>query len=167
LSQAKKHAEEYGGLGIGFTRDFIINKGGRPVIYTPFEDKDGLLEASIRKLHTLFRNDDEIKHSIDCILAHVKRMSNTKITDTGSYKDYYDESEWRLVYGGKPDNEHFKQREDEPKDIFRLPFIASDVVIIIFPNEQIKDMALNDEYIKNFFSQDVPNMVTLENCDNF
>ena len=32
---AQTHAERYGKLGIGFTRDFILNKGGRPVIYIP------------------------------------------------------------------------------------------------------------------------------------
>jgi hypothetical protein len=50
LSQAEKHARQYGKLGIGFTRDFIMNKGGRPVIYIPFEEKlDGrLLEDNIR-----------------------------------------------------------------------------------------------------------------------
>ena len=37
LSQAQTHAERYGKLGIGFTRDFIMNKGGRPVIYIPFK----------------------------------------------------------------------------------------------------------------------------------
>ena len=35
LSQAKVHAKRYGKLGIGFSRDFILNKDGRPVIYIP------------------------------------------------------------------------------------------------------------------------------------
>jgi hypothetical protein len=36
LSQVQTHAKRYGKLGIGFSRDFIMNKGGRPVIYIPF-----------------------------------------------------------------------------------------------------------------------------------
>src|SRR4030067_384335 len=32
LSQAQEHAERYGKLGIGFGRDFIMDRGGRPVI---------------------------------------------------------------------------------------------------------------------------------------
>jgi hypothetical protein len=47
LSHAQKHAARYGKLGIGFSRDFILNRGGRPVIYIPFEAGRCLLEDSL------------------------------------------------------------------------------------------------------------------------
>ncbi len=50
LSQAREHANNYGKLGIGFTRDFILNRSGRPVIYIPFEAESCLLEKSLTQL---------------------------------------------------------------------------------------------------------------------
>jgi hypothetical protein len=83
LSQARKHAERYGKIGIGFTRDFIMNKGGRPVIYIPFEIRtDGhLLENLIRTVYDKSAGDDEIHKSTKGIMTHVKRMSNGKGED--------------------------------------------------------------------------------------
>jgi hypothetical protein len=51
LSQAQTHAKQYGKLGIGFERDFIMDKGGRPVIYIPYKPKNGgrLLEDEVTR----------------------------------------------------------------------------------------------------------------------
>lgn len=50
LSQAKSHSQRYGRLGIGFSRDYIVNKGGRPVIYVPWEAEFRLLDQCIWRL---------------------------------------------------------------------------------------------------------------------
>ena len=85
LSQAQTHAKRYGKLGIGFTRDFIMNKGGRPVIYIPYKaEKDGrLLEDSIGKLYDKLEGDGELLGPLKWIMAHVKRMSNGNGEDCG------------------------------------------------------------------------------------
>jgi hypothetical protein len=57
-------------------------------------------------------------------MAHVKRMSNGK-------DDYYEEMEWRLVHDEK--STHFAGGESI--DVYRLRFKASDIKVIIFPDE--------------------------------
>ena len=166
LSQVQKHANRYGKLGIGFTRDFIINKGGRPVIYIPFKPKDGILEESITQIHKISKsNNDEIHMLIKWIMAHVKRMSNGKSEDSPDYENYYEEMEWRLVYDESPDNKHFIKGKS--KDFYRLKFGPSDIKIIIFPNEHIMQMSLKDADLKKYFSKHMPILVTLEDCTNF
>jgi len=167
LSQAQKHADRYGKLGIGFTRDFIMNKGGRPVIYIPYKAKaDGrLLEDSIRNVHKKSKDNEEIHRSSKWIMAHVKRMSNGKSEDSEDYEDYYEEMEWRLIHDESSNNKHFEKGKD--KGIHRLKFEASDIKVIIFPDEGIMQMSLEDETIKRYFSKHMPIMVTLEDCRNF
>ena len=60
LSQAQIHAERYGKLGIGFARDFILNKGGRPVIYIPHtaNEDSRLLEDSIKNVYEKSKDND-------------------------------------------------------------------------------------------------------------
>lgn len=165
LSQAEKHAKRYGKLGIGFARYFIMNKGGRPVIYIPHKADDRLLEDSIKSVYEKSKNNEEIHKSSKWIMAHVKRMSNGKNKDSKDYEDYYEEMEWRLVYDESPDNKHFTNGEGE--GIYRVKFDASDVKVIIFPNENIKQIALNDDTISKYFSRYMPIVATLQDCPNF
>jgi hypothetical protein len=159
LSQAQTHAERYGKLGIGFTRDFIMNKGGRPVIYIPYDPKDDgrLLEDSIRNVYEKSNDNAEIHRSSKWIMAHVKRMSN------GKDEDYYEEMEWRLVYDER--STHFTN--GEAKNVRRLQFEASDIKVIIFPDENTKQQSLSDNVIRDYFSKHLPIMATLEDCRNF
>lgn len=159
LSHAQTHAERYGKLGIGFTRDFIMNKGGRPVIYIPYKAETCLLENSIGNAYENSKNSEEIHRSLKWILAYVKRMSDK------NGEDYYEEMEWRLVYDESPNNKHFTK--GEKKGIYRLKFKADDIKVIIFPDEKTKQMSLDDKTIKKFFSKHTPIMATLENCGNF
>jgi hypothetical protein len=160
LSQARTHAERYGKLGIGFTRDFIMNKGGRPVIYIPFEIReDGhLLENLIRTVYDKSTGNDEIHKSTKWIMAHVKRMSNEK------GEDYYEEMEWRLVHDESPNNRHFI---GEGQGVYRMRFAIRDIKVIIFPDEGTKQLALKNDVMKKHISKHMPMMATLEDCDSF
>jgi len=161
LSQAQKHAKRYGELGIGFTREFMMNKGCRPVIYIPFDEiPDGnILEDSIRNLYTNLKDRKEIFRSVKWIMAHVKRMSNEKD------EDYYEEMEWRIVHDESPDNKHFTKGKGD--GVHRLKFTAYDIKVIIFPDEDTKQLSLKDEVIRKYFSKHIPTMVTLEDCNSF
>jgi hypothetical protein len=159
LSQAEKHAQRYGKLGVCFTRDFIMNKGGRPVIYIPYEADDRLLEDSIKNVHEQSKGNEEIHKSSKWIMAHVKRMSN------GNSENYYKEMEWRLVYDESPNNKHFTKGKGN--DIHGLKFVAHDIKVIIFPDEDTKQMSLKDKHIRNYFSEHMPIMATLDDCRNF
>jgi hypothetical protein len=158
LSQAKTHSDRYGKLGIGFSRDFIMNKGGRPVIYIPFEPPadNYFLEASIGNVYEKAINNREIKESSKLILAHVKRMSD------GNKNDYYEEMEWRIVHHAND-----KNIINTSNDIHRLKFKMSDIEVIIFPDKKTKQLSLEDDYIKDCLSKHMPIIATLDDCLNF
>jgi hypothetical protein len=162
LSQVETHAKRYGNLGIGFSRDFIMNKGGRPVIYIPFEPKEdgSLLEVSIKNAYNNSKENKELRESMKWIISHIKRMSNEK------GKDYYfEEMEWRLVYDESPNNRHFKK--DKAEGIYRLNISASDIKVIIFPDEDTMQMSLKNDTIIRCLSVHMPIMAILEDCRNF
>jgi hypothetical protein len=159
LSQAQTHADRYGKLGIGFTRDFIMNKGGRPVIYIPFKADICLLEDSIRNVYEKTRGDAAIQRSINWLFAYVKRMSDKNGDEN------YEEMEWRLVYDENPNNKDFTEGKEE--GTFRFKFVANDVKVIVFPDEETKQLSFNDTSIERFFSLHRPIMATLEECSNF
>ena len=158
LSQAQTHAGRYGRLGLGFARDFIMNKGGRPVIYIPFDAvaESSLLEDSIRNVFEKSKDYEEIHTSSKWIMTHVKRMWNEKDDD------YYEEMEWRLVHG--PNNNYFKSIGD---GVHRLEFEASDIKVIIFPDENTKQLSLKDDYIRKYSSDHMPIMAILDDCGSF
>jgi len=159
LSQAQIHAKNYGKLGIGFTRDFIMNRGGRPVIYIPFEAAERLLENSLNETYGKSRGNEEIHRPLKWVLAFVKRMSNEHS------EEHYDEMEWRIVHDENPNVEYFtKDKEDS---VYRFRFAAGDVKVIVFPNEETKQIAFNEETLKEFFYQHMPVLFTLEDCKNF
>ena len=137
-----------------------MNKGGRPVIYIPFKTrKDGrLLEDSIKIAYDKSADDSEVHRAIKWIIAHVKRMSN------GKGEEYYEEMEWRLVHNESSTNNHFIAKGH---GVYRMKFTSRDTKVIIFPDEDTKQLALEDSIIKKYISKHTPMMATLEDCDNF
>lgn len=147
-----------------------MNKGGRPVIYIPYTSTahGRLLEDSIENVYEKSKGNEEIQRSSKWILAHVKRMSNGKSEDSKDYEDYYEEMEWRLVHDESPDNRHFSRGDDN--GIHRLEFKTQDtqdIKAIIFPDERTKQMSLQDETIRKYFSEHMPIMPTLDDCSDF
>ena len=164
LSQAQEHAKRYGKLGIGFSRDFIINEGGCPVIYIP-KKASCLLEGNIRNAYNKSENDEDVHRSIKYIMTYVKPMSNKKSEDSKDYEDYYEEMEWRLVYDENPNNTTFTR--GEVRFVHRIKFEPIDVKVIIFPDERTKLLSLDNKTIKDKFSKHMPSISTLDDCRNF
>ena len=92
------------------------------------------------------------------MMAHVKRMWNEK------GEDHYEEMEWRIVHDESPNNKHFKA---EGNGVHRLEFGPHDIKVIVFPDEETRQMSLEDEAIREYFSERMPIMATLEDCRSF
>ncbi len=85
LSESRKHARQYGRLGIGVKRPFVFNRMGRPLIYYGFPQKskeDKFLEACAKELI----NPE--------MLNFFKPMNSSENLNY----DFYSESEWRIIY---------------------------------------------------------------------
>lgn len=85
LSQARRHARQYGRLGIGVKRGYLLERGGRPIIYYGFKDtnhNDPFVEACQ-------------KNFTDRALLNFFKPMN-KPNDPLNYA-LYAESEWRII----------------------------------------------------------------------
>ncbi len=169
LSQAKSHSQRYGKLGIGFNRDFIANKGGRPVIYLPWEAKARLLDECIWQAWDKAKSqgNHEIEKLLKWILAFCKPMSNGKPESSPDFEDYYEEMEWRLVYGESLDASGIFVPDSVQPHAFRMKFQPGDVAVIVFPNTDVMRKTLNDSDMRSFFITHQPNLLLLEDCDYF
>lgn len=168
LSQVEKHSQRYGRLGIGFTSDLIANKGGRPVIYLPWEAKARLLEESIFRAWEKARSDGnaEIEQLLAWIVAFCKPMSEGT-PDSVTFVNNYDEMEWRIVHGGILDTSGTFIRDTAEPDAFRMKLEPSDVAVIVFPDREVMQKTLNDNDMKGFFALHQPNLLLLEDCSHF
>lgn len=167
LSEAHTHAERYGRLGIGFSRDFIMEREGRPVIYIS-RLQEGLLERSIREVEEKLKVDDlcpkqpeeiEGQRASKWVMAHVKRM-----TDKKGRENYYEEMEWRVVYN-ETDSTYWKR--GNKKGEHRFLFQPKDVKVIVFPDECTKQLALTDGELQKLLLKHMPSLMTLEDCRHF
>jgi hypothetical protein len=161
LSQTETHTYRYGKLGIGFDRKFIINRGGRPVIYIPFQAKNTLMEETIRYVYD--NSQGTVRNRLRWLFAFVKRMSDKPTTHKDS-QDFLEELEWRIVYGEKLDSGDFRRM---PDGTYRWVFNPEDVRLLVFPDEKAKVAALSDPVLQPFFHVHTPIMLTLEDCLNF
>jgi hypothetical protein len=166
VSQADSHSKRYGKLGIGFERDFIANKGGRPVIYVPRQARVQLMEQSVWQAWDSSVGNPTIHEPFNWLFAFVKPMSNDSPVGSQDYEDYYEEMEWRLVYG-----EGFDRSgtflEGAEMNTYRVKFEPSDVKVIVFPDDEALQRTVNDADMKRFFGAHHPNLLRLADCGHF
>jgi len=112
LSQVSDHAKLYGGLGIGFHRDFVIEREGNPVLYVLNGD-NGVVIENFAHLHKSIKSNGQMLKELEIILGYLKNMSDRN----DSTLKYYEEMEWRVVHLNRLEDKYISV-EDRTKHIY-------------------------------------------------
>lgn len=161
LSMASKHAKQYGHLGIGVTREFIMDRCGNPVFYVSSGDKANIVACTRKVNDYLSKNDSQTLKEFQIIVAYLKKMGEHNSNDL----IYYDELEWRITHLTQLEEQGLITVQDSAKDIFRIKLKKRDVKIIVFPDDKTKDLAMHNSEIKNHIEN--PIFVKMNDCENF
>ena len=156
--------KKYGDIGIGFDRDFVLQREGNPVFYVQNGDKGHVVE-NFGFLREYFDKQDKTRvKELEIILGYLKGMSDSDV----SIRDlkYYEEMEWRVVHLDRLEG-NFISVEDRSRHIYRLKLEPEDIKIIIFSDSEAQKIAFNDKDISGFFENYLPMAVTLDECNNF
>jgi len=160
LSEVDVHTQQYGKLGIGFHKNFLMACGANPVFYVQSKEQ-GIVNTNLKIIEELkdFLGDEPknmraIK-GLEVLQSYIKPME-----DENGY--HYNEMEWRIVYAKYNDTDlpHcFKEK--------RLIFSPSEVSLLVFPNEDVRKSALVDSELKKKFEEHMPMMVNIDTCASF
>lgn len=71
LGDSAAHSGRYGRLGLGFTRKFVMAKGGRPVVYVPNNRGDRFRKALHRVLEAA-NEDVKLQRHVDLVASYLK-----------------------------------------------------------------------------------------------
>lgn len=180
LSQARKHARQYGRLGIGVKRLYVLDRGGRPVIYYGMGDS----RLNGFKDDTLHRGDpflEACKTDLNdkALLNFFKPMQDARPLNYS----LYGESEWRIL-GHDPKRAKAKCPKDFPEYYDRLsgtqrdklkcllPLDSEDLTdykaepwlgMIIYPSLKVKHAARADEAINKRIKEIIQKQRTEKN----
>jgi hypothetical protein len=194
LSESRKHAKQYGRLGIGVKRPFVINRFGRPVVYYGFAKNSSndifLKQCSI-----------ELNKTDNTLLNFFKPM-NSNVREI-TY-DFYSESEWRILKNKEllnmnfiidpnprdtkntKEHDYFQTRTpDEQANLKYLIPLTGWFAMIIYPSLDVKNEAQKDrkyievirdiknsvlnslDGVRNDEALNWPIEVALDDCRNF
>ncbi len=161
LSQTQKHAAEYGLLGVGLSRKFIMSRYGNPVFYV----QNGGCGAIVENFDVIrgYLSDKESIKSLEVVLGFLKNMSDKNRENL----KYYDEMEWRIIHSDLLERKKLIIKSN--KDSYYYLRLRSDhIKAIVFPNHKTKKMALEDEWLRqHLFKKHVPMITTVMDCKNF
>ncbi len=168
LTQTEEHAMRYGGLGIGFHRNYVLEREGNPAFYVQNGDKGHIIENIDFLFKQIKSLSSETNKALEVICGYLKNMSDYNKEE---FK-YYDEMEWRVVHIDKltgPNNyiQDYDEKTEEGDKFYRLKVLPEDIKLIVFPNNLALEKALKDKDFCSYFSSYVPNLITLEDCKNF
>jgi hypothetical protein len=163
LSQVQKHAKLYGAMGIGFNREFVIERMGGPVFYVQ-NGSNGVVIEHFAHIHKYLRENkkQEMIKRMNTIMGYLKNMSDP--ADNNLH--YYEEMEWRVIQIECLEGKYIIP-ENPSAGIYRLIFKPEDVELIVFPDKETKQLALIDKFILDFFKNHLPIIATVNDCDNF
>jgi hypothetical protein len=162
LSLARKHAEQYGSLGLGVDRDFVLERYGNPVFYMK-NGKSNVCVNANKVLEFLKSNyaTDNILLEYRTLLAYFKNMNDQGSNDL----KYYDELEWRVTHLNRLESEGRLTVKDRTKYQYMLKLNPCDVKVLVFPDERTKTQAFNDTRFPKLIEK--PICLTIDDCENF
>ncbi len=156
LSHVSTHVANFGSLGVGFRRRFLLEKGANPVFYVP-NAPAGVANTNATKLLSMASSDPELEVLASFIKPMSRRRSKTSFPA-------YDEMEWRCVdckvanTGASP----YPVKDGYPT----FDFKPRDVVLLVFPDAHTRRMAINDKRLRPFFNKHMPMLLDVKDAKN-
>lgn len=146
LSRVQEHVRQYGGLGIGFRREFLMAWGANPVFYMQSKDQ-GIVNTNLSGIDALQKNYTSLRVFLSYVKPMGERYSNQY--------PFYDESEWRIVACKLGDSWPERFVEAEGDVWFR--FKPEEVALLAFPNAATRKKALADSQLVGIFDDHLAN----------
>jgi len=168
LSESRKHARQYGRLGIGVKRPFVFDRFGRPVVYYGFH-------SNLENDHFLQNVTQKITDK--SLLNFFKPMNSSKVLNY----DFYAESEWRILFFQEllnqeliidpRDERNIKHHEyfqrlpvDDQKKLKYLIPLNGWFAIIIYPSLDVKNKAQQGQ--SNKIQQEIQRIKSVQDRGN-
>lgn len=167
LSQAQLHASRYGLLGIGVTRQFVLDRFGGPVHYVRNHASECVV-SNVHKILTALNTHcaPEVAHYFAVNTSFIKNMSDPNKDDF----TYLNEQEWRIVQTPAQTKAGKLVKTGHSQPEYRIPVGRGDVRIIVFPDEQTRTKARSDSRFHKCFQDPAsPStiLLTVQECEHF
>ena len=169
LSQTLSHAEQYGRLGIGVSRQFVLDRRGGPVHYVRNHENEcvvGNVQEVLRVLKSLDPPQPKLVEYFAVNTSFIKSMSDA---NEDNFK-YLNEQEWRIVHTYSQEEARNIVATDDPLRPYRIPVRPGDVRIVVFPDDQTRTMARSDPSLNAWFQDPSTSnviLLTIEECGHF
>lgn len=165
ISDSMTHAINFGGLGIGFKRFYVINRMGSPVYYVP-----NTMGSGLHPFFPPFVDEKEVS-SIENY-SFFKNMSSGHDSNGYISYDLYEESEWRIICSDsilrkitEEKKRYFLDPAEIDDDILQKDIAAAKIKpdyilpvdqwisLIIYPNLQVKNASFKDREIRSILGE--------------
>lgn len=173
LGESSQHSNRYGLMGLGFTRKFVMQSGGRPVVYLPNKEKDPFRKALVELIRHARKNEFtnlKLQNHADIVASYLKAYHFKKTTiksgDQSKSKkrqnlisEFNDDyAHLKLDFGGifanLEDREwriaEVSQSQEQPY----LSFAPGHLALIVFPDHQTLGLAMRDQTIMDWIHRD-------------
>jgi hypothetical protein len=160
VGSSLEHARRYGHIGLGFTRKYIMNHNGRPVIYVNHSERDPIRKAMIKLLENSTKDGALLDHAqlVASLLKIYKNPRKLKdpcekpkdrkagrspdndrafALDFGAGLGNLEDREWRIL--------DFNTQDEKPRN---LPCEPGKLAMIVLPDHQTLSLALKDKVIQ-------------------
>ncbi|MFA6569771.1 MAG: abortive infection system antitoxin AbiGi family protein [Bacteroidota bacterium] len=164
VNNSAEHIKKYGLMGIGISREFILERDGRPVWYF-LNDPTDIHAETVNKLFNYINsekngNDEltELYNRMSMLFDYAKPMGD----NFSIFDNYYEEREWRVVWNSHIKNDKFHPTGiDTPK--FLMPFKKEHLKLIIFPDVETKNMFYSDTFFQEIIDKGYnPSLISWE-----
>lgn len=167
LSQTQSHSGRYGLLGIGVTRQFVLDRFGGPVHYV----RNHAPECVVSNVHKIFTalNKHCAPEVADYFAVNISFIKNMSAPNKDDFT-YLNEQEWRIVHTSAQTQAGKLVKTGLPQPEYRIPVKRDDVRIIVFPDEQTRIKARSDSRLHDWFQDSArPStiLLTVQECEHF
>jgi Putative abortive phage resistance protein AbiGi, antitoxin len=178
VAESRSHSGRYGLMGLGFTRKFVMNAGGRPVVYIPNKRSDPFRRSLIDIIRFIRNNphaEKKLLSHVDFVSSylksyHFKRTTAKSAEKFGKVKrslktksSTSQKNHLSLDFGGilaNLEDREWRVLLNTPKaQSDHLAFQAGELAMIVFPDHETLSLAMRNDVIMNWMSNpDMPSV---------
>lgn len=161
LDRVVAHGGQYGSMGIGLDRDWLLARGANPVLYIQ-SARQGIINSNMplfQQLDSLLASAPMLRRAMLQFLTYIKPMSELGEPTLR----HYDDMEWRIVPARmtvpETQTEVLPACFVERRDGIYVPFAPREVQLLVTPDEETRRLILADHTLQECFRIHLPMMI--------